>query len=143
LATEDLPKPPSPAGEPAAALRPRKILVVDDIGDNRDVLRAALRNDGYEVAEAGGGAAALEAVARLKPDLMLLDLMMPEIDGFQVLRKLRESADCGTMAVIVVTAVTEAESQALALDLGADDYLTKPFDPAVLRARVKAVFRRR
>jgi type IV pilus assembly protein PilB len=126
---------------PARALR--RVLVVDDVADNRAVVCAALGPDGYELVEADGGASALEEIARSKPDLVLLDLMMPEVDGFAVVKKVRGELGLAGLPIMIITAMSEAESQALALEVGADDYVTKPFSPKVLRARVKAQFRRR
>lgn len=131
------------AAKPAAPAKVRKrVLVVDDVADNRAVISAAIGMDGYDLVEAGGGAAAVEEIARTKPDLLLLDLMMPEVDGFAVIRKLREGMGMADLPIMVITAMSEADSQTLALDVGADDYMTKPFSPRVLRARVKALFRR-
>ncbi|MBI2384463.1 MAG: Flp pilus assembly complex ATPase component TadA [Elusimicrobia bacterium] len=131
---------PAKPAEPAKTRK--RVLVVDDVADNRAVISAALGPDGYELVEADGGASALAEIARAKPDLVLLDLMMPEVDGFAVVKKLRGEMGLGGLPVMVVTAMSEAESQALALEVGADDYMTKPFSPKVLRARVKAQFRR-
>jgi two-component system phosphate regulon response regulator PhoB len=98
--------------------------------------------DGYELVEADGGAPALAEIARTKPDLVLLDLMMPEVDGFAVLKKLRGEMGMADLPIMVITAMNEADSQAAALEVGADDYMTKPYSPKVLRARVNAIFRR-
>ena len=126
----------------APAKTKKRVLIVDDVADNRTLISASIGMDGYELVEADGGAAALEEVARAKPDLILLDLMMPEIDGFAVLKKVRGEMGMADIPIVIVTAMGEAESQALALDVGADDYMTKPYSPKVLRARVKAQFRR-
>ena len=136
-------EPQSTAPEPAAPVKAQKrVLIVDDIADNRAVIAASLGMDGYEILEACGGAEAIEAIARSKPDLVLLDLMMPEVDGFAVLRKVRGEMGLTAMPVMVITAMSEADAQEQALDVGADDYMTKPFIPKILRARVKAQFRR-
>lgn len=119
------------------------MLIVDDNTDNRTVVRQTLSTEGFDLAEADGGAEALESISRNKPDLVLLDLMMPEVDGFAVVRRLRGEMGMADLPILIITAMGEAQSQALALELGADDYLTKPFNPRVLRARVKALFRRR
>lgn len=133
-----------PAGAVAvpAVKRAKRVLVVDDNPDNRAVLAASLSAEGYELSEAEDGAQAIESIARSRPDLVLLDLMMPNVDGVSVLRKVRGEMAMTDLPVIVVTAMSEAESQAQALEVGADDYMTKPFMPALLRARVKALFRR-
>ncbi|UPT75555.1 MAG: Flp pilus assembly complex ATPase component TadA [Elusimicrobiota bacterium] len=139
-------EPPLPAGvaapQPPAAPARRRVLIVDDVRDNRLVMEAALSMDGYDLVQAAGGAEALAEISRTKPDFVLLDLMMPEIDGFAVLKTLRGEMGLGDLPVMIVTAMGENESHALALELGADDYMTKPFSPKVLRARVKARFRR-
>ena len=137
----DPPLTAEPAAAPARATA-RRVLIVDDVQDNRELLRATLATEGYELADADGGAAALEEIARRKPDLILLDLMMPEIDGFAVVKRLRGDMGLTDLPILVITAMSESESQALALGLGADDYMTKPFNPKVLRARIKALFRR-
>ncbi|MBI5209809.1 MAG: Flp pilus assembly complex ATPase component TadA [Elusimicrobia bacterium] len=120
----------------------RRVLVVDDNADNRDLAAATLRADGYEIDQAGDGDHALERLRERRPDLILLDLMMPGMDGFAALKRLRGQAETATLPVIVLTAMNEAESQALSLELGADDYISKPFQPRILRARVQALFRR-
>jgi type IV pilus assembly protein PilB len=120
----------------------RRVLIVDDNLDNRALARAALRAEGYEFEEAADGQAALDAVRRGAPDLVLLDLMMPGVDGFSVIKSLRSEASTAGLPVIVLTAMSEAESQAASLEMGADDYMTKPFHPKILRARVAALFRR-
>ncbi|MBI5201546.1 MAG: Flp pilus assembly complex ATPase component TadA [Elusimicrobia bacterium] len=124
-----------------AARKPR-VLIVDDNEDNRAVARATLLVDELDIVEAEGGRQAVKEIARRKPDLVLLDLMMPEMDGLAVVRHLRGEMGLGDLPIMVLTALGEAESQARALELGADDYLSKPFNPQVLRARVKALFRR-
>ena len=131
---------PAKPAEPAKTRK--RVLVVDDVADNRAVISAALGPEGYGLVEADGGASALAEIARAKPDLVLLDLMMPEVDGFAVVKRLRGEMGLAGLPVMVVTAMSEAESQELALEVGADDYLTKPFSPKVLRARIKALFRR-
>ncbi|MBI5623540.1 MAG: Flp pilus assembly complex ATPase component TadA [Elusimicrobia bacterium] len=120
-----------------------KVLIVDDQPDNRALMKMSLAGDGYVLCEACSGEEALSAAWAATPDLVLLDLMMPGVDGFAVLRRLRAVPATATVPVIVVTAVGEAEAQVLALQCGADDYLAKPFDPRVLRARAAALFRRK
>ena len=131
------------APKPAAPVKTkRRVLVVDDVLDNRAIIGAALKTEGYEIVEADGGKAAIAEIARTRPDLVLLDLMMPEVDGFAVIKKIRGEMGMADLPIIVITAMSEADSQALALEVGSDDYMTKPFNPKVLRARVKAQFRR-
>lgn len=117
----------------------RKILVVDDEPQIRAVLRGYLEADGFEVAEAADGEAALVALRDQNPDLVLLDVMLPEIDGLEVLRELRRVSD---LPVILVTARGEEVDKLVGLGVGADDYVTKPFSPREVTARVKAVLRR-
>jgi len=131
--------PRAPAGAPDAG---PKILIVDDSADNRRLARDVLEPEGYRLEEAGDGRQALRSVARDRPDLVLLDLMMPEMDGFTFVKRLRGDLGLTSIPVLVLTAKSEAESQAQSLELGADDYMAKPFDPRVLRARVQALFRR-
>jgi DNA-binding response OmpR family regulator len=117
----------------------RRVLVVDDEPHIRTVLRGYLQADGFEVAEAADGTAALAAMRDQPPDLVLLDVMMPGIDGLEVLRQLRTFSD---VYVILVTARAEEVDKLVGLGVGADDYITKPFSPREVTARVKAVLRR-
>jgi len=117
----------------------RKVLVVDDEPHIRTVLRGYLEADGFEVAEAANGAAALAALRDNPPALVLLDVMLPGIDGIEVLRQLRSFSDA---YVILVTARAEEVDKLVGLGVGADDYVTKPFSPREVTARVRAVLRR-
>ena len=119
-----------------------RILVVDDDPDILQFVRLNLELDGFEVDLAGGGREALERASEAPPDLMLLDVMMPEIDGLSVLRRLRSDPGTSSIPVIVLTARSLAEDRVKGLDLGADDYITKPFDLEELIARVRTVLRR-
>jgi diguanylate cyclase (GGDEF)-like protein len=119
-----------------------RILVVDDDPDILQFVRLNLELDGFEVELAGGGGEALERASASPPDLMLLDVMMPEIDGLTVLRRLRSDPATANIPVIVLTARSLAEDRVKGLDLGADDYITKPFDLEELIARVRTVLRR-
>lgn len=119
-----------------------RILVVDDDPDILQFVRLNLELDGFTVELAGGGREALEKAAAAPPDLMLLDIMMPEIDGLTVLRRLRTDPGTANIPVIVLTARSLAEDRVKGLDLGADDYITKPFDLEELIARVRTVLRR-
>ena len=116
-----------------------KILVVDDDASIVETVRAYLREAGYEVFTARDGNSALSEYRRQKPDLLVLDVMMPEMDGFEVVRTLRRDS---AVPVILVTARVEESDRLVGLELGADDYMTKPFSPRELVARVKAVLRR-
>ena len=116
-----------------------RILVVDDEPRMIRFIRMNLEHDGFEVAEAADGLAALRQVRDLLPDLVLLDVAMPELDGFETLRLLREIS---SVPVIMLTARGEEDDRVRGLELGADDYVTKPFSPRELVSRVRAVLRR-
>jgi two-component system, OmpR family, alkaline phosphatase synthesis response regulator PhoP len=116
-----------------------RILVVEDEAQIVDLLRSYLRRDGFEVDEAADGEVALAAAARLRPDLIILDLMLPKMDGREVCRRIRETANT---PIIILTARDEETDKLLGLELGADDYITKPFSPREVVARVRAVLRR-
>ena len=116
-----------------------KILVVDDDQNICELLRLYLEKEGYEVAIANSGRGALEAFDREAPDLMLLDIMLPELDGWQVCREIRKKSQC---PIIMLTAKGEVFDKVLGLELGADDYVTKPFEAKEVVARIKAVLRR-
>ena len=115
------------------------MLIVDDEPMVRDVLSRYLRGEGFAVDTAGDGEEAMSAVRRAPPDLVLLDLMLPKIDGLEVLRRIRE---LGQPGVILLTAKGEETDRVVGLELGADDYVTKPFSPREVVARVRAVLRR-
>ncbi|MCD8023812.1 MAG: VanR-ABDEGLN family response regulator transcription factor [Lachnospiraceae bacterium] len=116
-----------------------KILVLDNEKEIAEVIGLYLRNDGYEVELAYSGYEALRKVEQSPPDLALLDVMLPDIDGFRVLQKIRENY---TFPVIMLTAKTEYTDKINGLTLGADDYIPKPFNPLEMIARVKAQLRR-
>lgn len=120
-------------------MRQQRVLVVDDEKKIRDLLAAYLRSDGFEVAEASDGAEALAKIRRAEPDLVILDVMMPGMDGIEVLRELRKTSD---VFVMMLTARAEETDKLIGLSVGADDYLTKPFSPRELVARAKAILRR-
>jgi len=116
------------------------ILVVDDEPSIVQLSRLYLEREGYRVIEAGDGRSALETIRRARPALVLLDIMLPELDGLEVCRSLRAEKD--QVPVIMVSARDEDIDKILGLELGADDYLTKPFNPREMVARVKALLRR-
>ena len=118
---------------------PEKILVVEDELSLRETLAYNLKKEGYAVETAGDGRAALEAARRFKPDLLVLDVMLPELDGFEVARTLRKEM---TSAILMLTARDDEIDRVVGLEVGADDYLTKPFSMRELLARVKAQLRR-
>jgi two-component system response regulator VicR len=117
----------------------RKILIVDDEKSISDIIKFNLLKDGYDVEVAADGDEALKKVYMIQPDLILLDVMLPKLDGFQVCRKIRESFNT---PIIMLTAKEEEVDKVLGLELGADDYITKPFGMRELLARVKANLRR-
>ena len=115
-----------------------RLLIVDDSDDNRIVLSRPLQRQGHEVDEAVNGVEALAAMERADYDLVLLDIMMPEMDGYEVLERMRTDVRMRTVPVVVISAIDDMESIVRCVELGADDYLTKPFDRVLLRARVNA-----
>ena len=119
--------------------RDRRILVVDDEERMVRFIRLNLEHDGFRVVEAYNGTQAIDKVRNNLPDLILLDVMMPDIDGFEVLRIIREVS---SVPVIMLTAKGEEDDRVRGLELGADDYITKPFSPRELVSRVRAVLRR-
>jgi two-component system alkaline phosphatase synthesis response regulator PhoP len=116
-----------------------KILVVDDEPNIVNTVRAYLEQDNFRVFTAFNGPDALEAARNLAPDLIVLDIMLPGLDGFELLREVRKQSD---VYVLMLTAKTEETDRIVGLTMGADDYMTKPFSPRELVARVKAIFRR-
>jgi DNA-binding response OmpR family regulator len=118
----------------------RRILLVEDDPKTREMVALYLQREGYDVATAEDGVRALEVAREREPHLVVLDLMLPRMDGLAVCRALRASA--ATPGIIMVTARTTEDDKLTGLDLGADDYVTKPFSPRELMARVRAVLRR-
>src|SRR5574338_1489404 len=117
----------------------RRILVVDDEERMVRFIRMNLEPDGFQVSEAFNGKQAISKMRDVTPDLMLLDVMMPDLDGFEVLETVREISN---VPVIMLTAKGEEDDRVKGLELGADDYITKPFSPRELVSRVRAVLRR-
>ncbi len=116
-----------------------KVLVVDDDATVREVVVDYLRNAGHEVHEAVDGAGALDAVRQADTDLVVLDVMMPGIDGLEVCRRLRRHSD---VPIVLLTALGEEQDRVVGLEMGADDYVTKPFSPRELVLRVDSILRR-
>jgi two-component system response regulator MprA len=117
-----------------------RVLVVEDDQEIADVLRRTLRGEGHEVRSAGDGAEALRVAAEFIPDLVVLDLGLPKLDGVEVCRRLRAESD---VPILILTARTETGDRVEGLDSGADDYLVKPFERQELLARLRALLRRR
>ncbi|MDO8672748.1 MAG: response regulator transcription factor [Dehalococcoidia bacterium] len=117
----------------------KKILLVDDEPKIVEIVRLYLEKDGYRVVTAGDGEKALDANRREKPDLIILDLNLPEVDGLEVCKTIRRGSN---VPIIMLTARDEGVDKLIGLELGADDYITKPFSPREVVARVKAVLRR-
>ncbi len=117
----------------------RKILIVDDDRKTADLIRMYLERDGYQALVANEGRQALELARQRRPNLIVLDLMLPNVDGLDICRILRAES---RVPIIMLTARTTEDDKLLGLDLGADDYVTKPFSPRELLARVRAVLRR-
>ena len=121
---------------------PESILVVDDDPDIARFVEVNLRSAGYEVSVAGDGEEALERAGEIRPDLVLLDVMMPRLDGFEVAQRLRKNPQTANTSIIMLTAKALSSDKVTGLQSGADDYIIKPFDPIELLARVKGTLRR-
>ena len=143
------PRPPAtwtPSGDTAAAVHaapPSRILVADDDATNRDLLGRRLARDGHTVTFAADGRAALGLLQAGGQDLVLLDLLMPELDGYEVLRQMKASPALRDLPVLMISANGEHASVGPCIAIGADDYLSKPFDPVLLRARLAACLERK
>ena len=120
---------------------PPRILIVDDNEANRDILATRLATQGYALCQAADGEEALAAAKTLLPDLILLDVMMPKLNGIEVCRRLKSDATLPFMPIILVTSKADSKDIVVGLDAGADEYLTKPVDQAALAARVRSVLR--
>lgn len=119
-----------------------KILIVDDEPDILDFLSYNLRREGFDVVTAASGKEALETALKIRPQLIILDIMMPEMDGVEVCRRLRANPDFDNTTITFLTARDEDVSQISALDVGGDDYITKPIKPQVFISRINALLRR-
>jgi len=118
----------------------RSVLVVDDEANIRDLVSQYLRREGFDVVQAASGEEALVAISRAMPDLVILDVRLPGIDGFETLREIRRTSD---VYVLMLTARSEEADTLIGLEVGADDYVTKPFSPREVAARVRTLLRRR
>ena len=130
---------PLPGDASAATDGGRRVLVIEDDTNLSDVVARYLRRDGFDVEVVGDGERGLTRALEWLPDLVVLDIMLPGVDGFEVCRRLRSSAP---IPVVMLTARTDEDDRVLGLELGADDYVSKPFSPRELTARIKAVLRR-
>lgn len=131
-------QPGKPGGD---AARP-KLLVIDDEQGIVDFIRLGMRYEGFIVEDAGNGITGLDMAQRLRPDAIILDIMLPGIDGLEVCRRLRESEATADIPILMLTARDEVRDRVTGLEVGADDYLTKPFSFEELLARVRALLRR-
>ena len=125
-----------------ASQRPKKILIVEDEQEIAQLVKHYLEKDGFRPYIAQTGIEAQKLVASEHPDLVILDLMLPEMDGLEVCKTLRRKPETALLPIIMLTAKNDESDIVVGLELGADDYMTKPFSPKALVARVKAVFRR-
>ena len=119
-----------------------RILLVDDEPDILEILDYNLTSEGYQVGKAKNGLEAIEKVEEWKPHLVLLDVMMPEMDGIETCERLRKKSNLPNLAIVFLTARSEDYSQVAGLEAGADDYITKPIKPKVLVSKIKAILRR-
>jgi two-component system, cell cycle response regulator len=126
---------------PVPAVEPGRILVVDDNQDNIEIIATRLRYRGYEILEAGDGEQALSLVREAAPDLILLDVMLPDIDGYEISRRIKGDDDLPFIPIILVTARDSTQDKVAGLDAGADDYLTKSINFPELEARVRSMLR--
>ena len=122
--------------------RAKTVLVADDDADIRSLLEFRLKQAGYQVIAVADGEAAFSAAIEHRPDLAVLDVMMPKLDGYELTRRVREHEEIGRMPIILLTARVQDADVERGFELGADDYLKKPFSPQELRARVQAILGR-
>jgi DNA-binding response OmpR family regulator len=119
-----------------------RVLVTDDEPITRMLVKLLLEREKFTVLEATNGREAVEIATRERPDLLLIDLNMPEMDGYEAIQRMRRDLSLATLPIVVVTAEDGPGIERRVLELGADDYIVKPFDPEILLSRVNAVFRR-
>lgn len=121
--------------------KPPRILIVDDIPQNVHLVRSLMRSEGYEVASAANGLEALAQVASAPPDLILLDIMMPTLDGYAVCRQLKAHPETRLVPIVLITALGDEADKLLGIEAGADDFLTKPFSHAELKVRARSLLK--
>jgi CheY-like chemotaxis protein len=129
-------------GEQSTGRIRSRVLIADDEPITRMLVRLLLERENFEVLEASDGKQAVDIATRERPDLMIVDLNMPEMDGYEAIATLRRDITMATLPIVVLTSQEGPDVERRVLELGADDYIIKPFDPTVLLSRVKAVFRR-
>lgn len=120
----------------------KKVLIIEDEKDYRALLRHYLEREGYGVTEAPDGKKGLLAISEGRPDLVLLDIVLPGMDGYQVLERIRKDPECGKVPVIIITIQSKVDELAKGLRLGADDYVVKPFNPKEVLARVSGLLKK-
>lgn len=121
---------------------PKKILIVEDDPDIANLVKLYLEKEGYQTAQAKTGMEGLKSLASERPDMVVLDLMLPELDGLELCKKIRNNPETALLPIMMLTAKADESDTIVGLELGADDYITKPFSPKTLLARTKALFRR-
>src|SRR3984957_5132642 len=122
--------------------RMKRVLVLEDDKDIGELLRYNLEKDGFQVQSSGDGASGLAQIRKAQPDLLVLDLMLPKLSGLEICKEVRKDVSLNRLPILILTAKGEESDRIVGLELGADDYVTKPFSPRELAARVKALLRR-
>jgi DNA-binding response OmpR family regulator len=125
-----------------ATTAPKKVLIIEDEKEILELVKLYIERGGYRVVTATNGTEGLKAVKTERPDLIILDLMLPEVDGLEVCKRIRNAPETATLPIIMLTAKAEESDTVIGLELGADDYVPKPFSPKALVSRVKALLRR-
>src|ERR1700679_1557394 len=120
----------------------KRVLVIEDDKDIVELVRYNLEKDGYQVASSGDGSTGLAQIRKAAPDLLILDLMLPKLSGLEICKEVRKDVTLNRLPILILTAKGEEADRVVGLELGADDYVTKPFSPRELVARVKALLRR-
>lgn len=120
----------------------KRVLVIEDDKDIVELVRYNLEKDGYQVSSSGDGSTGLAQVRKAPPDILILDLMLPKLSGLEICKEIRKDVSLNRLPILILTAKGEEADRVVGLELGADDYVTKPFSPRELAARVKALLRR-